>query len=68
METQNDQLPKSTKREELHKRFAGELYLSDFNTGGPSRHNIKRIAAAASFDVQCLESANERRRQTYGRQ
>lgn len=52
-------------REELHKQFAGDLYLSDFNTAEPSRHNISRIVIASVFNEQCRQSYQERRCQTY---
>lgn len=36
-----------------HKRYAGEIYLSDFNTGHPAGNIAKRILRANQFDDAC---------------
>lgn len=47
------QSPSGKTREELHRHYAGELYLSDFN-GKHSPGNIaNRILQAEQFDKTC---------------
>lgn len=40
-------------RYERHRHYAGEIYLSDFSTGGPDGNQAKRILQAEIFDNTC---------------
>ncbi|MGL5434274.1 MAG: hypothetical protein ACRDBO_02585 [Lachnospiraceae bacterium] len=40
-------------RYEQHRHFAGELYLSDFQTGQPDGGITRRIVRAEAFDEIC---------------
>lgn len=45
--------PPESGRAKYHQRYAGEIYLSDFNTCHPGGNIAKRILRAGQFDESC---------------